>query len=378
MIRIGFVQAWLTVGGAERLVDDLVRGLDPAEFAPVVIHLFTPGAIGERLAADGWPGVSGLAASRFDPGAGRRLGRALDAQRLDVAYVYDSALPMFWMGVRRRLRPRPRLVLGFHSTGKLGDPVQHFLARRAAVPAADRLVALADSHRRFLARELGVPEARFEVVRSGVDLARFAPGLPRAEARRRAGLPAEGPLAGIVAALRPEKHHALFLGAAARVAARLPAARFVVAGDGPERAALERRAAALGIADRVHWLGTRHDVPVILRALDVAVLTSHPIVETLPVSLLEAAACGTPAVSTAVGSVDDIVVEGETGHLVPVGDEAALADRLTGLLSEPERRERMGRAARLRAEARFDARDMLRRYAQLFREAAAVPGRAGA
>lgn len=371
MTRVAFVQAWLTIGGAERLVQALAERMDRTRIEPSLVNLYGPGAIGERMQAAGWKMTNHLAASRFDPGVGPRLAKALAEVRADVAYVIDSALPMFWMGVVRRRQPRPRLVLGFHSTGKLGDPFQHFLARRSAIPVADRLVALTETHRAHLAAELHVPAARFHVLRSGVDLARFDAQRPRAEARRAAGLPEDVPLAGIVAALRPEKNHALFLEAAKRVLAQVPDAHFLIAGDGPARADVERLCRDSGLGDRVRMLGAREDVPALYRALDVAVLSSHDIVETLPVTLLEAAACGTPAVATAVGSVRDVVVDGETGWVVPPGDAAALAERITRLLQDPALRERMGAAARARVERDFDERDMIRRYEDLFEETAA-------
>jgi glycosyltransferase involved in cell wall biosynthesis len=153
----------------------------------------------------------------------------------------------------------------------------------------------------------------------------------------------------------------------------VPDARFVIAGDGPERAAIERACRELALGERVTLLGSREDVPVLYRALDVAVLSSHPVVETLPVTLLEAAACGTPAVATAVGSVADVVAEGETGFVVPAGDAAALADRIVRLLGDAALRERMGTAARRRAEQHFDERDMVRRYEELFLSTAGSP-----
>jgi len=374
MIRVAFVQAWLTIGGAERLVQALAGRMDRSRIEPSILNLYGPGAIGEEMQAAGWTMGNHLAKWRFDPAVAGRLARALVRARADVAYVFDSALPMFWMGQQRRRHERPRLVLGFHSTGKLGDPLQHFLARRSAIPVADRLVALTESHRRSLAAELRVPEERFRVLGSGVDLTRFDPVLPRSAARRAAGLPEDGPLVGIVAALRPEKNHALFLAAAARVSASVPNARFVIAGDGPAREEVSRLARASGLGDRLLLLGPRRDVPALDRAFDVVVLSSHPIVETLPVTLLEAAACGTPAVATAVGSVTDVVSQGETGYVVAAGDAAALAERIVQLLRDRDLRERMGAAARRRAEQRFDERDMIRRYEDLFVETAKPGG----
>jgi glycosyltransferase involved in cell wall biosynthesis len=175
---------------------------------------------------------------------------------------------------------------------------------------------------------------------------------------------------GIVAALRPEKHHALFLEAAARVAARVPDARFVIAGDGPARDEVTRLAHASGLGERLLILGARQDVPMLYRALDVAVLSSRPIVETLPVTLIEAAASGTPAVATAVGSVTDVVADGETGYVVAPGDADALTGHIVQLLNDAALRERLGAAGRRRAEQRFDERDMIRRYEDLFVEVA--------
>jgi glycosyltransferase involved in cell wall biosynthesis len=242
IVRVAFVQASLPIGGAERLVQALAERMDRARIQPSLVNLYGPGAIGEQMQARGWSMTNHLAAWRFDPGVAGRLAHALS--QVDVAYVFDGALALFWMGQVRRRQARPRLVVGFHSTGQLGDAIQHFFARGSAIPVADALVALTESHRRSLAAELRVPESRFQVLGSGVDLARFDPVLPRVAARRAAGLPETGLLVGIVAALRPEKHHALFVEAAARVSAAVPDARFVIAGDGPARDEVARLAIA--------------------------------------------------------------------------------------------------------------------------------------
>ncbi len=365
-VRLAFLQASLVFGGVERLVQSLVTRMDPARVDPVLVNLYEPGPIGEELAAAGHRVISRLATSKLDLRIGARLREVMAAERVDVIHLYDSALPMFWAGLERRRSAHPPIALGFHSTGKLGDPVQHFLANRATLPVADRFIALADSHRDWLCRNLHLAPERFEVIVSGVDLEVFAPPADRAAVRRELGLPVDAPIAMLVAALRPEKNVALFVEAAARVHAALPAARFLVVGDGVDRGAIEAAIATHGMGDVVRMLGMRRDIPELWRAADVAVLSSHPIVETLPVTLLEAHACGVPAVSTDVGSVRDVIAEGETGWLVPVGDAAAMAERLGRLLADPALRARMGAAARARAEQRFDRGAMVRAYEDLF------------
>lgn len=373
-VRLAFLQASLPIGGAERLVQSLILRMNPARVDACVLNLYGPGAVGDELIAAGRRSFDHLAASKLDLRTGARLREVLEREAIDVVYAYDSALPMFWAGLQRRRSPRPRLVLGFHSTGKLGDPIQHFMAKAATLPVADRFVALADSHLEYLASHLGLDRARFDVIVSGVDLVTFAPAPDRAALRAELGLPMTAPLAAIVAALRPEKNHALFVRAAARVHAHLPEARFLIVGDGPERPVIEAEIAAHHLQDVVLMLGARRDIPKLWPAMDVAVLTSHPVVETLPVTLLEAHACAVPAVSTNVGSVRDVVTEGETGFLVPVGDAAGLAARMEQLLSDASLQRRMGAAARTRAEAHFARDTMVRAYEDLFVRMAALDG----
>jgi glycosyltransferase involved in cell wall biosynthesis len=366
MIRVAFLQASMPVGGAERLVQLLVRALDPKRFETVSVNLYGPGPVGAQLAAAGHAVVSGLAAGRWDPRVGGRLAALLAERQVDLVYVADSALPMFWAGWLRRRRPKPRLVVGFHSTGKPDDWFQHALAGWSARPAADHFVALAPSHEEYLVRRQRLDPLRVTVIANGVDLARFRPAPDRAAAKRAIGFDAAQLLVGIVAALRPEKHHGLFLRMAARVGAELPAVRFLVIGEGPERLHLEELARDLRLGDSLRFLGARDDTPDLYRALDVAVLSSMPVVETFPITLLEALASGTPAVSTRVGSVADIVDDGATGFLVPPGDEARMAAAVGRLLREPALRERMGRAARAEAERRFDATATVAAYERLF------------
>jgi glycosyltransferase involved in cell wall biosynthesis len=162
--------------------------------------------------------------------------------------------------------------------------------------------------------------------------------------RRELGLPADVPVVGIVAALRPEKNHALFLRAAAAVRRAVSRAHFVIVGDGPQRGELETLAESLSISAAVHFLGTRSDVPEVLSLIDVLALSSH--IEANPVSILEAMAAEKPVVATRVGSIDKTVEEGRTGYLVAAGNEEQLAGRLIELLRDRAQAAAFGRAGR--------------------------------
>ena len=123
----------------------------------------------------------------------------------------------------------------------------------------------------------------------------------------------------------------------------------------------------LKLSQRLHWLGVREDVPRILRAADLLVLSSHPVVETFPLCVLEGMAAGLPVVSTRVGSLAEMVEEGETGLLVAPGDVGELAGAMASILSDPARARAMGQAGRSRALRNFDRHFMVEGTARLLR-----------
>lgn len=205
---------------------------------------------------------------------------------------------------------------------------------------------------------LGVAPESLSVIRNGVDSECFVPR-PGALSRDREA----GATVGYVGRLSPEKHPALFLRAAALVHARRPATRFVVIGDGPLRADLESLAARLRIDHVVRFEGECSDMPTRYQGLDVLLCPSWE--EGTPLAVLEAMACAIPVVATEVGGVPELVVAGATGWLVPVGDEAAMAQRTLALLEAPTTMHRFGRAARERARTRFSLDEQASRTASL-------------
>jgi glycosyltransferase involved in cell wall biosynthesis len=270
---------------------------------------------------------------------------------------------MFWGRLAARLAGVPVIASALHSTG-LPDHVE-FLNRQLAA-LTDAFIAVAQPHGRYLAEHEGCPAAKIRVVPNGVDTERFRPRVADRAFRQALRLPADAPTVAIVAALRPEKNHELFLRAAALVHEQLPEARMLVVGNGVRRAALEQLSAELGLSKTVRFLGTRHDVPEILAQVDVVALTSH--MEANPVSILEAMACGKPVVATRVGSVPESVRDGQTGYLVEPGDAAALAERLLLLLRNPQQAAAMGAAGRQHVLEHASIEAMVRGYEALIGE----------
>jgi glycosyltransferase involved in cell wall biosynthesis len=251
------------------------------------------------------------------------------------------------------------------SRARLFLAVERTLARRT-----DCLLAVSEAVRRdLLALRVGRRE-QFRVIPLGLDLDAFVAweGV-HGRLKGELGLALDTPLVGIVARLVHIKAHEVFLRAAGRVAREVPGCRFVLVGDGERRAELEALAAALGLADRVYFLGWRGDMQHVYADLDVVALTSRN--EGSPVALIEAMAAGRPVVATRVGGVGDVVEDGVTGYLAPAGNATAVADAIVDLLSDPKRRQIMGEAGRERVVPRFTATRLLtdldRLYADLLR-----------
>jgi glycosyltransferase involved in cell wall biosynthesis len=168
-----------------------------------------------------------------------------------------------------------------------------------------------------------------------------------------------------VTRLVPQKAPLDFVGAAAAVAAARPEARFVLVGDGPQRAAVERRIRELGLAGRMLLLGLRRDVPDLLAALDLFLLTS--LWEGMPRVLLQAIAAGVPLVASAVDGCAELVRDGETGLLVPPGRPDLAARASLRLLGDRALADRLRRAARPRLEAEFGLERMLAALEDVYR-----------
>lgn len=209
------------------------------------------------------------------------------------------------------------------------------LLERLTARMTDTIITLTEGLRRELVETYHIARGKqFIVLPLGLDLEGFTRTARGGGAFRAAwGLPPAAPLVGIVGRVVPIKNHRLFLEAAARVRAQLPAARFAVIGDGESRPEMEALAAALGLADAVTFTGWQRDLAAIYSDLDVLVVSS--VNEGTPVSVIEALAAGCPVVATAVGGLPDLLEGGKLGRLTPPGDSDALAAAIVETLQAP-------------------------------------------
>lgn len=371
-MRVLHVLDSFSFGGAENLVVELARhaAADPgADLDLAVASLGPRGREGKdamlgRLQAVGlaptYLGVRRL----LDPLGVLRLARTLRAGSAEVVHAhlgYSATL----VPLAARLAGVP-CVATLHLEPQLGsraDRVKEALS--VLVPARlGRLVLVSQAAYDGYARHYGPATASWRCIPNGIDVDRWT------TARRRlpqdVPVPDGAPVWAVVAALREPKGHVPLVQAWARVVEDHPDAHLLVVGEGPHRSALETRVHELGLGRRVHLLGRREDVPDLLAGVDGVVSASFT--EALPTALVEAAACGLPVVATDAGGTRDVVLDGVTGRVVPVGDVTALATELSRLLSDPRTRAAYGAAARRRAEQVFSMQAWTRALHDLYAE----------
>jgi glycosyltransferase involved in cell wall biosynthesis len=221
-----------------------------------------------------------------------------------------------------------------------------------------RCIAVSQDIARRLADGLHWRADKIEVIHNAVQIERF--GRP-ADLTLRASLAGgDSPIVLTVARLDSQKGHEVLL----RAVAETPSVRLVLAGEGPERERLETLVSGLGLGPRVLFLGSRTDVPELLAASDVFVLPS--LFEGSPLAVLEAMAAMKPVVATAIGGTDELIVDGESGLLVPPADPRALAAALRQLIADRRLGTRLGQNARERVEQRFSAAAMAERVSQVY------------
>jgi len=366
IINVLFLETSMRVGGTETVITRLFERFDRKKIRPVLCCLYEPGILGEQLIRQGVTVYHHLADSRWNLGLPLRLWRLFRKEKVDVLFIVNQPITQFWGTLCAVLAGIPVRIAAIRSTGKINRIHRRLLINRLTFPWMTRVTALSQMHKDYLAKEEKIDTRKMEIISNGVDLKRFDSNIQSKLSRKDLGVPDGVPLAGIVAMLRPEKGHTVFIEAAQHVVKQVPTAHFLIVGDGPEKPRLKDLAVRLGIEPHIHFLGSRNDVPEILNLLDVAVLSSHAVVETVSNAVLEYMAVRKPVVSTRVGSLPEMLDEGRTGYLVEPGDFQAMAERLIELLQNPAKARQMGQAGREKIERYYTVEKMVQNWENLF------------
>jgi glycosyltransferase involved in cell wall biosynthesis len=274
-----------------------------------------------------------------------------------------------WIGglAARLVTPRVKVVRSRHISTPLNKSI---ITRLLYCRLMDFVIVTgSEMTRRALIERDGLAPDRVAAFPIGIDVGQFKPGRPDRDLRLELGLDPGHRLVGLISYLRSYKGHEYFIEAAARVLPRAKDVIFLIVGEGPEEKRLRARVAALGLGNRVKLLGFREDLLNIFRSLDLFVIPSIE-GDTIPQVLMQALAMGLPVVSTTVGSIPDVVRDGQTGFVVPPRNAEALAERILALLADAGLRAEMGRRGRALVEQEYSLDRMLDRLEEVYKKVA--------
>jgi len=355
----------LDVGGAEQALVALATRLDRTRFRPTVYSL---GSEPQRTEASCVPPllaagveVCCLGACRWSdfPAAVRALKRHFLRSPPDLVQTF-----LFHANVVGRIAARRagirNVVCGIRVAERQSR--WHLWVDRLTRRWVHRYVCVSQSVAQFSVMEGGLPAERLVVIPNGVDLERY-PAATAADLSAE-GVPPGSRIVTFVGRLEPQKGVAWLLQSSAEWLSRVPACRLVLVGHGPDRSDLERIAADRGIADRVHFLGWRRDIPEILAVSDLLVLPSRW--EGMPNVVLQAMASRLPVVATDVEGVRELLGENAADQTVPYGATSELVDKLLRILSDRDFASRLGQENRRRCEQRYSISRMVAAYQDLW------------
>jgi glycosyltransferase involved in cell wall biosynthesis len=355
-IRVVHVSLQLDVGGMEKLLVEFARHADRRRFELRFVSMTTRGQVAEEIAELGWPVVAMDEPPGFRPGLSLRLAGLLRGWRTDVIHMHNGK-PLVYGAPAAHLARVRRIIYTRHGQ-RHNATVRQNLLFRMATRLVDRVVCVSkDSAARSVSD--GLHPSRISTIWNGIDVSRFA----------YAG-PADRAPVVMVGRLSPEKDVETLLRAVAIARSQDARFRLQVAGNGECMAHLKQSAGDLGLAESVTFLGNVENIPSLLGKASMSVLSS--VSEGISLTLLEAMARGLPVVATSVGGNPEIIVDGETGLLVPAQDPALLAKAMLSIWRNPETGRKMGIAGRRRVEEHFDVRRMVSEYEKLYLDATAV------
>jgi len=380
--RVLLVINGLDFGGTESNVAQLARGLLAAGVAVEILCLKPIARIGLQLREEGVPvhslnmgekvGMASMAEGSW------ALWRWLRDRKFEVIH---SFLPR--ANVMSRIAKRLSGLGCLHFSNEESTDLQRSLAvsilNRLTLSLTDRVLAVSEAVRDILVRRDRIPRDRIDVLTYGIDLAQVDV-TPPASIRKDLGIPRDAPLLCSVGRLVVDKGHVYAVRALAGVGDVEPGAWLLIVGEGPEEGRLREEVRHLGLRQRVVFLGFQTAVLGLLKACDVFVLPS--LEEGLPVTVVEAMACGLPVIASDVGGIRSLVVSGESGLLVPPAEHwraggsagpvqeaigvRALTAAIRDLAWSPDRRRAMGIQGRRWIESHFSFADTLARLRVLY------------
>ncbi len=366
MKKIFFLHPTLNVGGAEKMAYEIVRHLDRTRFRLKVCCLYGPGSIGQELINEGIELNHGLMKSKYDLYGAYRLFQLLKKESPDLLFAENSPLVLFWGFICARILNVPRIATVIHATMKPDRRVRFKkdIINRFILHRLDKIGVVSNAKLKSLVKKYNLKPEKIVLIPNGIDIAKFTDLEQRNGLKQEIGISEGDKIIGMVGRLVRKKGHDVLLKSAKDILVDFPNAKFLIIGDGEERASLEKLVTDLGIGESVIFLGERKDIADLISLFDIAVLCSRD--ESLPVALLEYTAVSKPIVATNVGGNSEIIVDTKSGFLVPPDNPKALAIKIIELLKNEKKGRIMGRLARKIAEDKFSLEQMMGKMERFF------------
>ena len=364
--RILHVVHAMVVGGAERVITDLIRANRNPKLETHVCCLYREGAMAQALRDEGVPVHVLGRHPGWDPRVWAGLHMLIRRERFDIIHAHQYT-PWLYSSLAFPFSGASRLILTGH--GRLLPDLRtsrRVMISRSLHPLSHALVAVSRATREAMIRIDGFPAQRVQVIYNGIDPTPYQRAIRRGEITAEFGwTDPRIRIIGLVSRFHSIKNIPLLVRAFADVLRERTHTRLLLVGDGPERDSVEKLCHAMGIEKAVHFTGFRRDVPSLLKAMDVFALPS--LTEGISIALLEAMASGLPIVATRVGGTPELVIHSENGFLTGYNDQEEFTRRLLQLLTHPELRQSMGDAGQRRLHRLFTRSRMADAYERLYR-----------
>jgi glycosyltransferase involved in cell wall biosynthesis len=367
VFRVLYLITELDIGGAEQVLLSFLKNMDRYKYEPAVC-CFSAGALAPEIQSLGIRLIDLKAENKFDLLALFRLWRILNEERFDIVHTH-----LFHANIAGRVLARLARVAvvvsthhyAFSYNGAWGAWLDRLTCR-----LADRIIAVSRAARNFFLLHVDGKQERVELIYNGVDLDAFGSSLKADKSLRESLCLNNDFIVGCIGRFAEVKGQSYLLEAARALIEKGIPLKVLLVGSGPWEGRLKKICQELNIVSQVIFLGSRRDVPAVLESIDLYVQPS--LQEGLSIILLEALAMRRPVIATAVGGNSEVIVNGESGLLIPARDRQALAAAVADLLSDKEKANRLAQGARLRIEENFDIRDTVRKtealYSRLIKE----------
>lgn len=350
-------------GGAQVVVNQLLNGLNRGKFnlslcimtdednslledkydLPADIHLFRK-------------------RGRYDLGLVLKIRKLLKRSEIDILHTHGWTADV-WGRLAACLARTPIILSHSHTNQPASAKTSNFMYRYLT-GATDHFIAIGEGNKNALIEEGGIPAEKITVIRNVVDYRKFDVAVDTDAGKIELGVAPGNLVVSIIGRLHSIKGHEHFLRTARIIASENDSVEFLVVGSGGLEESLRRQAGETGLADKVHFLGARKDIPRILALTDVFVMSS--LYEGLPLILLEAMAAGKAIAATDIDGCRELIVNGETGFLTPPGHPEAQAEVVLRFLSDERLRHELGKKARTEAIKNYSLEKMLGEIGDLY------------